>query len=242
MEASHYLTDSFQYVCIISSLSFMLMVSFEQLSGTWVACALSSYSYKPLSLEDLDNDLNNCERSNLEIASLGDDDEKYKYESGNEEKSGTPNRYFPSSFLLVASVYCLVDAFVVGSKVHLHYGSLERLFSEKVLLSYTFGHFLEFLASPSGYKLYFIGIFSFSSPIGILLGQYLAIDQALVHTMYGFVTALCSGVILYLASNHILPAESLHSSRCSIHPCLKIFVLFTGFAIAAIPSFYVGYG
>ena len=235
LEAMAYSNNDFSSVYFQNAVAFLLMACFEQLSTAWKSSVLASYSYKPLALEEeleiemtVRDDDPAVDHTDLKIPSHG---------KRIEPNSAQPHRNFPSLFLFVASLYSLVDSFEIGMQDLSHQEILIQLIIEKMLISYTCGHFLEFLSAPTSYALYFIAIFSLSAPLGIILGSLVEVDSSLLRVMHGTSAALCSGATLFLASNHILPTESMHIQKeTGIHPMIKTFLMVAGFVIATIPS------
>jgi hypothetical protein len=263
VEAAKGLNGNFPLVTMIGSMSFLFMISMEQLSVCSGGSLLASYSYESVRLID-DSDEKDIEMSvNMEPGTNAIDEghanncddtvisntlETRSMRVGSNGSDAVMNkRFFPSSILGVTSIYAIMYGLSMGARLHEGYGTLERLLVNHFLISLTLGTVLEFMRAPRSYFGWFAALFSISSPIGILSSGFIVFSENaldVLEAVTGVCTAIAAGVFLYLASSHILPAEMLYlEKRYSDFrsSSMKVSAMFFGFLLTALPAVLLGY-
>jgi hypothetical protein len=231
---------------ISSGLLFTVLLEFSSISG--LNSSTSSYSYTAVELDDRNDPLEKLplsDEENYDNDRSNDNGvgKKTKNHGTNEIHQAQPylKRYFPSAVLIVISIYSFLDGYTLGSHQHSELGNLIRLLSQKSAVALTLGTILEYLEAPKPIFTNFLKVFSLSAPTGIILGSFLHDYNDFSIILYGYSTAVCSGVCLYLAAMHLLPAEMIGIQSNPESSVMKLVALILGFVITALPSILFDY-
>jgi hypothetical protein len=259
--------SSFDIIGLIGSATLISMVALEHISAAGGHYFLSSYSYEAVNLVDFDDQEDTAiQMSPLTSSKHEEDDFLCEDTEGDEEASnksapaGMPSkgevgmisnrhqemkRFFPSAILVITSLFSMSSGLVIAAREHLGNGAYIQLFIHTVLIAFTLGTVLEFLNAPKSFFFIFVGIFTASCPLGIIIGC--ALDSLyfneplyieLVMKTSDFAAAVMAGVFLYIASIHIIPAElSAADSKLSVWKAvMKVIAMLVGFLCTALPS------
>ncbi|KAJ1433837.1 Zinc/iron permease [Ochromonadaceae sp. CCMP2298] len=210
--------EMFMNAVYISLLGFVLMVGVEYFTTA------SLYDYEPLgdvvdhvemvahAHKGLITDTEDPEECSPDHPEFSPDFMDMKAPPGVESIALRSFKFYPFILLISASTSDMLSGLHFTTREHSGAAVLLVMAAHKALMACAFGTMLEASTAPRSIVLYFMFTYSFSSPVGIVLGAVLSETvsvssgsaAALKYTDL-IVTALTAGVYLYTATMRLIP-------------------------------------